>query len=308
MVTPAKDQSSRSHPEVPAPDKVFETAADLVIRGNLAALAAALDEHPTLVRATSSRAHGATLLHYSAANGVEDERQIVPPNAVEIADLLIARGADINAACAAYGGGPGPTPLVALVTGGHPNEAGLMAPLVAAYARSGQNLNGMGDDGLPMTYAFLFRNEVAAAALARAGARVDNAANAAGMGDLPLLRSLVNPGPPPTADPSSLSTVKWIVPDPAAVPVLALYFASIAGRTEAARWLIQAGVDVNGTVHHGMTALHEACWGGHLDIVKLLVGAGADTRAVEQQHQATPAGWAHHAGHAHVVEYLKSQM
>ena len=222
MVTPAKDQSSRSHPEVPAPDKVFETAADLVIRGNLAALAAALDEHPTLVRATSSRAHGATLLHYSAANGVEDEGQIAAPT--------------------------------------------------------------------------------------RAGARVDNAANAAGMGDLPLLRSLVNPGPPPTADPSSLSTVKWIVPDPVAVPVLALYFASIAGRTDAARWLIQAGVDVNGTVHHGMTALHEACWGGHLDIVKLLVGAGADTRAVEEQHQATPAGWAHHAGHAHVVEYLKSQM
>ena len=163
-MTPAPDQSSGSHPEVPTPDTVFETAAELVIRGDLTALAATLDEHPALIRATSPRAHGATLLHYSAANGVEDERQIVPPNAVEIADLLIACGADINAACVAYGGGPGSTPLVALVTGGHPNEAGLMAPLVAAYARSGQNLNGIGDDGLPMTYGFLFRNVVAAEA------------------------------------------------------------------------------------------------------------------------------------------------
>ena len=165
----------------------------MVVCGDLAALTATLDAHPELIHATSLRSHGATLLHYSAANGVEDERQRVPPNAVEIADLLISRGADINATSDAYGGGSGSTPLVALVTGGHPNEAGLMEPLVAAYARSGQNLNGAGDDGLPMTYAFLFRNVSAARALARAGARVDNAATAAGMGDLRLLRRL---GPP----------------------------------------------------------------------------------------------------------------
>ena len=161
------------------------------------------------------------------------------------------------------GGGPGSTPLVALVTGGHPNEAGLMAPMVAAYARSGQNLNGADDDGLPMTYAFLFRNVSAAEALARAGARVDNAATAAGMGDLPRLRALVDPGHPPTADPAALASVKWIARDPAAVPVLALYFACIAGRREVAAWLIEAGVDVNRTVHHSMTALHEASRGGH---------------------------------------------
>ena len=140
----------------------------MVICGDLPALAAILDAHPSLIHATSRRPHGATLLHYSAANGVEDERQRVPPNAVEIADLLISRGADINAASDAYGGGSGSTPLVALVTEGHPNEAGLMEPLVAAYARSGQKLNGAGDDGLPMTYAVLFRNVSAARALTRA--------------------------------------------------------------------------------------------------------------------------------------------
>ena len=287
---------------------LFEAAAEMVIRGDRAALAATLDEHPSLIHATSPRPHGATLLHYSAANGVEDERQKVPANAVEIADLLIGRGADINATVAVYGGGPGSTPLVALVTGGHPNEAGLMAQLVDAYARSGQNLNGAEDDGLPMAYAFLFRNVSAAVALAGAGARVDNAATAAGMGDLPLLQSLVDPGPPPSADPAGIAAIKWIDHDPAAVPVLALYLASIAGHAKVAEWLVDIAVDVNRRVHHTMTALHEACWGGHLDVVKVLVEAGADIRAVEEQHNATPAGWAEHAGHEQVVAYLRTRI
>ena len=76
---------------------LFEAAAEMVICGDLPSLAAALARYPSLIHATSLRPHGATLLHYSAANGVEDERQKVPPNAVEIADLLISRGADINA-------------------------------------------------------------------------------------------------------------------------------------------------------------------------------------------------------------------
>ena len=184
---------------------VFEAAADMVTGGDTAGLSALLDRHPELVRARSRQPHRATLLHYAAANGVEDHRQMVPPNAVEI--------------------------------------AGLMAPLVRAWASGGGNLNGCGDDGLPMTYAFLFRNVEAAVTLAGCGARVDNAATA-------------------------------------------------------------AGLDPNRTIHHGMTALHEACLGGHLQIVKLLVEAGGDPGAVEEQHQSTPAGWALYAGHGHVAAYL----
>lgn len=256
------------------------------------------------MRARSGQPHRATLLHYAAANGVEDHRQVVPANAVEIADLLIARGGDVNAQCGMGGGGPGSTALVALVTSGHPREAGLMAPLVRAWARGGGNLNGVGDDGLPMTYAFLFRNVEAARVLAEYGARVDNAANAAGLGRVDLLENLIAPGSPPTADPTRLRQALWIDRSAARVPALALFFAAIAGELETAAWLLAAGVDPNRTIHHGMTALHEASLGGHLDIVKLLVRAGADPGAVEEQHQATPAGWALYAGHRHVAEYL----
>ena len=294
-----------SLPPSPRNAALFEAAADMIIRGDVTGLAKVLNTHPGLVGFRSRRPHGATLLHYSAANGVEDERQIVPPNAVEVANLLIDRGADINAVANAYGGGPGSTPLVALVTGGHPNEAGLMAPLVHAYARSGQNLNGVDDDGLPLAYAFLFRNVEAAAALALAGARVDNAATAAGMGALDVVKTLVEAGDPPTADPAGTAAIRWTDSDSAAVPVLALYFACIAGQREVAVWLVEAGVDVNRKVHHGMTALHEACWGGHLDVVKVLVEAGADLYAIEDQHASTPADWAAHAGHGAVAEYLR---
>jgi hypothetical protein len=46
--------------------------------------------------------HGATLLHYVAANGVEDERQRSPGNAPAIAKMLLEAGADPNALCDAY--------------------------------------------------------------------------------------------------------------------------------------------------------------------------------------------------------------
>src|SRR5215469_18551944 len=50
----------------------FELAADAIVTGDLMALGHLLREHPDLVRARSTRAHEAPLIHYVAANGVED--------------------------------------------------------------------------------------------------------------------------------------------------------------------------------------------------------------------------------------------
>jgi hypothetical protein len=47
----------------------------------------------------------------------------------------------------------------------------------------------------------------------------------------------------------------------------------------------------------GATALHYAAFGGHRDAVRLLVEAGADINAADDQFGATPAGWA--------IEYLR---
>jgi len=48
----------------------------------------------------------------------------------------------------------------------------------------------------------------------------------------------------------------------------------------------------------GATALHYAAFGGHRDAARLLVEAGADINAQDEQFGATPAGWA--------IEYLRS--
>lgn len=60
------------------------------------------------------------------------------------------------------------------------------------------------------------------------------------------------------------------------------------------RWLIKQGADPNArsTVQSKQTALHAAAWNGDLPMVKLLVAAGADPEARDQQYDATPLGWA----------------
>jgi ankyrin repeat protein len=47
----------------------------------------------------------------------------------------------------------------------------------------------------------------------------------------------------------------------------------------------------------GATALHHAAFGGHRDVVRVLVERGAEINAADSEFGATPAGWA--------IEYLR---
>lgn len=66
------------------------------------------------------------------------------------------------------------------------------------------------------------------------------------------------------------------------------------GHHDLVRWLITQGADVNArtTAATRHTALHSAAWNGDLDMARLLVEAGADLEAVDDEHGGTPAGWA----------------
>src|SRR5262245_588611 len=68
----------------------FEAATAAVVGGDIERLRRLLRAHPRLTRARSTREHGATLLHYVSANGVEGYRQLSPKNSGEIAETLIA--------------------------------------------------------------------------------------------------------------------------------------------------------------------------------------------------------------------------
>ena len=54
----------------------------------------------------------------------------------------------------------------------------------------------------------------------------------------------------------------------------------------------------------GRVALHEAAWFGEMDIIKMLIDAGADTDIREKAHNASPIGFADHAGQVIARDYL----
>ena len=56
----------------------------------------------------------------------------------------------------------------------------------------------------------------------------------------------------------------------------------------------------------GITPLHLAAYEGDLELVRLLVGLGADADREDSQFGSTPRGWAEHAHADAVVEYLDS--
>jgi len=66
------------------------------------------------------------------------------------------------------------------------------------------------------------------------------------------------------------------------------------GHHDLVRWLLAHGANVNARASIGSrgTALHSAAWNGDLEMTKLLVAAGADVEARDEEHDNTPAGWA----------------
>ena len=118
----------------------FEAAVEAVISGDVAALRSKLRDHPELALAHSTRRHHATLLHYVAANGVEGERQKTPPNAVEVAKMLLDVGAEVDALADMYDNKC--TTMSMLVSSCHPDKAGLQVALAETLLDYGAALDG----------------------------------------------------------------------------------------------------------------------------------------------------------------------
>ncbi len=66
------------------------------------------------------------------------------------------------------------------------------------------------------------------------------------------------------------------------------------GHHELVQWLIDRGANPNARSRIGSqgTALHSAAFEGDLEMVKLLVTAGADIHAIDPEYRGTPEGWA----------------
>ena len=144
------------HTSTTVAEELFEMAADAVIEGRLSELQALLRDQPALATARSQREHHATLLHYVAANGVEQYRQKSPPNAVEIANTLLEAGAEVDALADTYAGGTTETTLNLLVSSVHPREAGVQVPLVHTLLDHGAAVDGIANDCSPLVTALAF--------------------------------------------------------------------------------------------------------------------------------------------------------
>jgi ankyrin repeat protein len=70
--------------------------------------------------------------------------------------------------------------------------------------------------------------------------------------------------------------------------------------------LLEKGADVQIRNKGGLTALHAAAYGGHLDIVELLVSKGALINDEENFYHMSPLHAAAEEGHADVVAFLLS--
>lgn len=119
----------------PAFDTVFESAVDMVIGGQVTELTSSLAKYPELSQQISRFPHGATLLHYIGANGVESHRQVTPYNAADVTRCLIEAGADVNAEANMYGGGS--TTLGLLLSSAHPANAGVVDQVADVLRKAG---------------------------------------------------------------------------------------------------------------------------------------------------------------------------
>ncbi|MEK6288016.1 MAG: ankyrin repeat domain-containing protein [Acidobacteriota bacterium] len=252
-----------------SPDSQFEAAVDAVVSGDVATLERLLHENPELIRARSAREHGATLLHYVAANGVEDFRQKTPKNAVEIAETLLKAGAEVDADLA-YGSSlsvrtryperVGSTTLGLVATSIHPAHAGVQIALMESLLDAGAALDGIRGGWGFVNGCLANGRPEAAHFLARRGARLD-LESAAGVGRLDIVQSFFNEDGSlkPTATKAQMES--------------GFMWACEYGHTRVAEFLLdinQGGLDV-GTKAHGMTGLHWAMVGGRLDTIKFLL-------------------------------------
>jgi hypothetical protein len=250
----------------------FEQAADAIADGDLATLKRLIAADPSLVRAQSHRDHHATLLIYTAANGVENYRQRTPANIVEITRYLLDQGADIRAEADVYGGGSKTLGLT--VTSAHPRLRGTQIPQAELLLARGAEM----EKGI---VASCLANGCPEAAgyLASLGAEC-NFVDAAGIGRIDLLEKAYD------------EREKTPIQNPGGALVNAAWY----GERATVGWLLDHGFPAGEKgAEDGQTALHVAAYQGDRELVHLLLGRGAPINLTDTRWGTTPLVWALHA-------------
>ncbi|KQS28336.1 ankyrin repeat domain-containing protein [Dyadobacter sp. Leaf189] len=257
----------------------FEQAADAIVSGDVHTLSRLIADDPALISTRSTRTHRATLLHYLAANGVEQFRQKSATNATSIAGILLDAGSEVDAAADVYGSN-WHTTLDLLVSSVHPARAGVQTALVEKLLDYGAAVNGCNNDCSPLLTAISFHYPLAAETLVRRGARVDTIVAAAALGHLGevsgylrgrgMLKSQTPTVQVPWADCRS---------NPEKQLELALVWAAMHNRAEVVEFLLDQGVSIASTDFCRWTALHWAAYYGCTETCQILLRRKAPLEA-----------------------------
>jgi ankyrin repeat protein len=267
-------------------------AADAIVSGDLRTLKQLLRDDPELVRARSTRAHHAPLIHYVAANGVENFRQKTPRNIVEITKVLLKAGADVDATSDEYGGAS--TALGLAATSYHPAKAGVQMKLLDTLLKAGASIEGAPGGWNPLVAALHNGRGKAAAYLAERGARLD-LEGAIGTGHLEVMAQYFSDNGKLTGG----ATRKQLN--------YGFIWACEFGQTDAVRFLLDRGFKPQDDFMNGETGLHWAAFGGHADIVKLLLESNVPVNAKEESYGGTPLGWAVYGWNDPAPEFRRSK-
>ncbi len=256
----------------------FEAGASAIVAGDMATLERLLREQPELIRSRSTREHGATLLHYVSANGVEGYRQVSPKNIAGITKVLLAAGADVDAEADVYGGRC--TPLGLVATSAPPFDAGVQREVMDVLLEHGARMDrdGLAGRTVGLVRACLANGQPEAAEyLVSRGAPLD-LAGAAGLGRVDDVKGFLDGNDTPRAE-----------------MLDGFALACAYGHASTVDLLLDHGVDADAELKghgDGHTGLHVAAFHGHLDVVELLLRRGAHVDAVDKTWGTTPLVWA----------------
>lgn len=290
------------------PHPRFDDAVAAMDAGDTEKLDRLLTQYPELATARTNLDPpygyftGATLLHHVAWN--PGRHAGIPANVVDIARLLLDRGADPDAVTLSTSAG---TTLGLIITSYSASKANVSGPLIDLLVKRGAKLElndsaavipGWGRRNI-LDVALSNGAHRAAEKLVELGAKVD-VCSAAALGRIDLLRAAFDDDgrlrERPYRRGAQLSERDAIG--------LALLFAYVNKHPAAVDFLFEKDGNWNMIGVNNGTALHRAAWDGDLAMVKRLVAKGADMSNRDNPFNSTPLSWAQHNKQQEVFDWM----
>lgn len=282
-----KEATLRLFSEVRILDPLFRAAVDAMDGGDIDGLRELLRSHPKLIsrRAEEDGWFGGpnfrrpALLHFVA--NYPRRREAMPPRTLEIAEVLLDAGAEIDAVTEEAAGA---TALELVAMSDSAREAGLQAPLIELLVRRGA------DSARGLDAAVLYGESPAIGYLRRAGAQHTLVSSAA-FGKIEPLRVFLQ------AEPSRPALMN------------AALAAARHGDLNVLKALLKRlRISERMTTHPASpTLLHVAARYDQMHIVYWLLSKGADLLVRDLRDHGTPARWARAGKHTMIATLLSEE-